>query len=439
MKNVFQFTLSQQFKKKSFTVTTVVIALILLFLSSGTIVAVDFIKSPDVKSEVDYVYVIDDSRVACEDYNIVHKSENELYKDVKFISTEGTVENAAAQAKEKSSHAVVMHITDKDSSISVKMVLPENTQISEKMAKNLGKYVSKNMKYVYYDVLGLNDDQVNEMLRHTDSSVMEIDGTEKSMEETIVKMVMPAALSFILYIMLAYYGQIIGQCLVMEKNSKLIENLLIMVKPNDVIFGKLIAMCLCAVFQFMLWISCLAAGISTGVIISKTVHPGPDSVGQFISDIVNKFCDAGSFSPASVVLAVITLIIGFVFFSALAGLFGSFASKTEEVPEAIGTYMMCVIFGWLFSYMCSLNGNLQTLKILRLVPISSPFIVPADVLIGNMSVMQCLMSIAILIVSSIIIIMLASKVYFVLVLYRGTKLKLKDVIKMIKINKASTK
>ncbi|MDO5559747.1 MAG: ABC transporter permease [Oscillospiraceae bacterium] len=435
MKNVFQFTLSQQLKKKSFTVTTVLIAVILFVLSAGTITAVDLIRSPEEKSQIDYVYVLDESRIGCDDYNIVAQSDNVLYKDVEFINAQGSVEECAEQAAKKSPNAVVMYVSDDKEAISIKMIIPEESQIEKKMAKNLGNYVSSNMKFVYYDKLGLDDSQVSELLRKTDSSVVEIGGEEKGIEETIIKMAAPAAMSFILYIMLAFYGQLIGQCLVLEKNSKLIENLLIMVKPNDVIFGKLIAVCLCAVMQFMFWIVSLTAGITTGVLISKSMSSAADSAGQIISDVLEKFAQAGSFSPLAIVLAVISLVLGFVFFSALAGLFGSFANKSEEVPEAIGTYMMCVVFGWIFSYMCSLNGSVSTLRTLRLIPISSPFIVPADILIGNMSVGSCLLSIGILLISSIIVIALASKVYFVLVLYRGSKLKFKDVFRMIKSDK----
>lgn len=94
--------------------------------------------------------------------------------------------------------------------------------------------------------------------------------------------------------------------------------------------------------------------------------------------------------------------------------------------------MMFVVLGWILPYFNGLSGNNHVMSILRLVPFSSPFTVPADVLIGNMTIGNAVLSIAIMIVSSIIIVALAAKIYHALVLYSGTMPKPKEVIKILK-------
>ena len=439
MFTVFKFTLSQQLKNKTFTTVTLVISFILLILSAGTITIAEMLTGDDIKSDIDYVYVSDESQLNGIDYNILHKSEDELYTHIVFVDADSDIRSAADQAKEKSDSAVAMEVKDSESGFDIKIVLPEETKIKKKTAKKLAEYVSDNLKYIYSQKVELSDEQTDEILIESDTDIIVAGEDKKSEAETAVKMIVPLAMGIILYIMLTFYGQNISQNMVLEKNSKMIENLLIMVKPYDIIFGKLLALCLTAIAQFSLWILSAAAGIGTGIIISGSINEGGESLGSKLSDVLSTFIEAGAFSPLAIIFSFIAMMGGFVLFVSLSGLFSSFAGKTEEATASNGVYMMVVALGWILSYFNGLSGNNHIMSILRLVPFSSPFTVPADVLIGNMTVGNAMLSIAIMIISSIIIVALAAKIYHALVLYSGTMPKPKEIIIIIKNSSHKTK
>ena len=439
MFTVFKFTLSQQLKNKTFMIVTLIISFLLIIVLSATITIAEILTGDDIKSDIDYVYVSDESKLMGVDYNIIHKSEDELYTHIVFVDTDSDIKSASQQAKEKSESAVAMEVKDSKSGFSIKIVLPEDTKIKKKTAKKLAEYISDNLKYVYYQKAELSDEQTDEISIDSDTDIIIAGEDKKSEAETAVKIVVPLAMGLILYVMLAFYGQNISQTIVLEKNSKMIENLLIIVKPYDIIFGKLLALCLTAIAQFSLWILSAAAGIGAGIVISGSINEGGQSLGSKISDVLSTFIEAGAFSPAAIVFSFISIIVGFVLFVSLSGLFSSFAGKTEEATASNGVYMMFVVIGWMLPYFNGLSGNNRIMSILRLVPFSSPFTVPADVLIGNMTIGNAALSIAIMIVSSIIIVAIAAKIYHALVLYSGTMPKPKEVIKILKNSSHKTK
>ena len=53
----------------------------------------------------------------------------------------------------------------------------------------------------------------------------------------------------------------------------------------------------------------------------------------------------------------------------------------------------------------------KLLTVVRIVPLTSPFIMPADILIGNMTIIEALSSILVLVVSSLGLIIVTGKIY----------------------------
>ena len=433
MNTVFKFTFIQQLKTKSYKVVTLVIAFMLILLSAGTLTLIEVIDKDEVMSDVDYVFVADKSFLNGADYNVMNKSGNKNYSDVSFVpALSDDVVKAAEEAEAKSDHSLAMEVSgDLKKGIRIRVVSPDKFAGSKDSAENIADYVENNLRYVLFDNAGLTDNQVNELtvITETKSAVI---GKDSSQTESMVKMILPVAVGLVLYMMLAIYGQNVARGVVLEKDSKIIETLLVIVKPYDIIFGKLLAICLFAVIQMIIWAISLFAGLGVGYILSSSINQSGKSTGEKLFDVLNKLSDSGAFNVSSLILTVITLLTGFVLFCALAALFGSFASKTEEVPVYFSFYTIIIVVGWMFPYINGLSGNEQILNILRYIPFTSPFTIPADILIGNMTLSEGMISSAIMIFTTVLLVAAAAKVYNALVLYRGTTLKPKDIVAILK-------
>ena len=68
------------------------------------------------------------------------------------------------------------------------------------------------------------------------------------------------------------------------------------------------------------------------------------------------------------------------------------------------------------------------LKILNYFPFTSAFILPANILIGHISIRGGLISIAILLISIVIAFILSGKLYKGLIFFKGEKLSFKNIV-----------
>ena len=82
-----------------------------------------------------------------------------------------------------------------------------------------------------------------------------------------------------------------------------------------------------------------------------------------------------------------------------------------------------------------MNPSSELNKVAGIVPISSPFRMPLRIMMGTATTSEILISIAVLVVSTILVAMIAIKVYSSTILNTGAKLSLRDAIKMAKENK----
>lgn len=436
MREVFRFSFVQQLKSKYFSTVSVVIAAVLFILAIAVMALVEIFDKEDVKSEVDYIYVSDSSILSGLDYNLIHTGENELFSDITFINYSGTPQEAVEAATQKSENALAMEVKDsEDGGFTVNIFKTQKYENEDK----LDEYIRHNLKYVIYEKAGLTSAQKDEILRQT-TTVTYVVGDEKSAGDIeFFKTMVPVIFSLILYMMILLYGQNISRSVVLEKDSKIIENILTFAKPYDIIFGKLFSQWLLAIMQFTLWIVSIILGMTAGVFVSGTISNDGHSSGEKFLDFMATVSESGAFSPAFIVIAIVSLMFGFLLYCSLAAFVGSFASKTEEVNNYYGIYTMITVVCWMIPYTLSLNGDDHLMGIMRIIPFTGAFTVPADVILGKMTMSSALLSTVIMIACSALIVFLAAKVYKAFVLYKGNTLKLKDIINILKNSKAKDK
>lgn len=427
MSRVLKFTFIQHVTSKTYKLTTLIIAAVLFILSSGGFLLADIFLGSETVSDIEKVFVCDGSILKGTDYSVLHESDDELYKNVVFVKAQSDdPEKAAEEAAADGDHSCVLEIKNTDSgSFALRVIKPEGFAAEKKSAKHLSEFAKRNLKYAIFEKSELTADQKQELLTNTaiEMSVTGEDGTSE--DEELIKMIVPVFFGLFLYVMLCVYGQGVARSVVIEKDSKMMETLLVMVKPYDLIFGKIFGMYFAAILQISVWIAAITAGVSMGISSSGTA-------GEKVSEFIGVFVQKGGFSPAAVCLAVVSIFVGFLLYVALAAFAGSFASKTEEINNYFGIYTMVVVVCWIFPYMNQLNGNEHILGILRYIPFTSPFAAPADVLIGTISIPLGIVCTLIVAASTVVLVYLAAKFYKALVLYRGEPPKLRDALKIIK-------
>lgn len=238
----------------------------------------------------------------------------------------------------------------------------------------------------------------------------------------------------LMYFLIVFYSSKIMSSVQEEKKNRIVEVLLSSMNTSSLLFGKIFGVLAVGLTQIVLW------GILSLIsipIIAFIISPILGSVGSNIppSD------DLGSMSVIWSELQVITgnlnifilfiIFLGFLFFGLLlyAGIFACIASSTDSEAEA----QNLSIFGFLpiIISLLSLNvtidnpsSNITT--ILSMIPFISPINMMTRIPF-NVPIWEIILSLIILILTSIIIILLASKLYKAGILLYGEKLSWKHI------------
>lgn len=233
---------------------------------------------------------------------------------------------------------------------------------------------------------------------------------------------------------LSFSGESIASSVVTEKSGKMVEFLMITVRPMAILAGKILAVLTTVLIQLLLMMLC--GGISavlTSVIANISIT---EKVAIMIENVNNKGMEFNISFPT--ILFIISFVIGgLLFYALLASIAGAAVSKIEELSEGIVIYTFTLVAGAYFSIAMSLSRvmgsgmstSLGTGDILCcLMPISSAFYVPQNLLNGYVGYGFAAVSLVILYAFVVFLVVFASKVYEYMLFYNGATLKIKDII-----------
>jgi len=244
----------------------------------------------------------------------------------------------------------------------------------------------------------------------------------------------------LIYFLILFYSSKIMSSVQEEKKNRIVEVLLSSMNTSSLLFGKIFGVLAVGLTQIFLWVILSLISIPIIAIIISPLFEGVE-----MSTDPNESLGATSIIWAELqgingnlnIFLLFAIFLVFLFFGLLlyAGIFACIASSTDSEAEA----QNLSIFGFLpiIISLISLNvtidnpsSNITT--ILSMIPFISPINMMARIPF-NPPLWEILLSLLLLIVTSIIVILFASKLYRVGILLYGEKLSWRH-IKNIFIN-----
>ncbi len=146
----------------------------------------------------------------------------------------------------------------------------------------------------------------------------------------------------------------------------------------------------------------------------------------------------------NVIIAILLILAGILFYSIIAGVAGASVSKLEEMAEGLKLYQFVMITGsYMGIFLCIIQlsggGNEMLTNIFCIFPISSPFIAPVSILLGKISMGCAVLGLVALLICVAGLFLFASRVYESLIFYNGKVLKTKDILQIAKNRKKALK
>jgi len=226
------------------------------------------------------------------------------------------------------------------------------------------------------------------------------------------------ALLMVLYMSIILYGSQIIMSVATEKSTKVMELLIISVKPAYMIFGKVLSAALAGLLQLVAIIAAAIVGINVSIAAGVEIP-------AFMAAIVEDLANTGSIA----VYAVIFFLLGFLTFSFLFAAFGAMASSIEDVKSLSGYPIYLFLPGFFIAIFAMTNPTAGHVAPLSFVPFISPLIMFARISMTEVPVSQIVISIAINAATIVAAGIFSAKLYRAGVLMYGVKPSVKNMWK----------
>lgn len=234
-------------------------------------------------------------------------------------------------------------------------------------------------------------------------------------------------LAMILCLMSASY---VIRAVVEEKDSRLVELLLVSVKPMALLAGKTLAV---MAFTFG-WLLAMLAGLGVSCGLTAGLM-GPGVLQKQLSGLLAAVprVQEDLWQVAGVLLVLlVSLGLGYLTMSLIGGVAGACCSGMEEAGEATGPVMLLTMAGYLASCVVGAVPSGPVAVFSTLCPVVSIFCAPVQFAGGNVSFWLVLASWAIQAAVIWGLLTLASRVYAGLIVHRGSRVKLRELMSMAK-------
>lgn len=222
-------------------------------------------------------------------------------------------------------------------------------------------------------------------------------------------------LTFALYVLILFYGQMIAVSVTTEKSNRAIEILVTSVNSNSLIFGKVLAGALAGVLQVVLILGSAFAAYETF----------KGRIGEMLAFL---------FDVPVLVWVVFAIFgtFGYLLYAFCFGMLGALVSKTEDISKsATPVTLLCVVSLLVAVYGMYFSDSL-IMKVLSFVPFTSTNAMLVRAAMGTVNVWEIVVSGVILTAACAVSGVLTAKIFRMGTLMYGNPIKFKNALKMIK-------
>ncbi len=401
---VMKFTMRDMLKRKSFIISTIIIALIMV-IGFNIPNIINSFKGDS--SGNDKVLIIDSKNV----FEGTLSTLNTMEMETDFtISNEEISKEEIKEKIESGDYDNILVIEKENENITIRYIVESTTMMSE-VPDNCVNILNTIYSNLQISKLGLTAEQINSITPKFDFKLEQT--SEKEVSGNVFTTMI---LSIVLFYAIYFCAYQVSSSITTEKTSKIMETLVTSTSPKTIVLGKTIGIGLVGLLQ-----TCLLAVIA--IICAKTC------LSQEILDMV---FSASKITPTFALVTILYFILGYFEFALIYALTGSTVSKPEDIQSANSPVAILTVIGFYLAYFTMMNPTSELNTVAAMLPISSPFSMPFRVMMGISSITEVLISLAILAVTIFIVGRVAIKIYSSAILNYGTKMSLKDIVKIYK-------
>lgn len=208
---------------------------------------------------------------------------------------------------------------------------------------------------------------------------------------------------FLLYGLLAVYGQWVAQGIVEEKQSRVVEVLLASLRPTELLAGKVLGLGALGLLQIL-----LLAGVAAGGLLLTEVVEIPRT------------------AWGALALVIPWYVLGFLLYASLFAMAGSLVARVEDLQSAVMPVILLLVGAILAVQFALIEPSGAVATATGLVPLTAPIVQPILFAVGQSDWPQVLLAVTLAIVFIALLLPLAARFYRNSVLRTSGRVSLRE-------------
>ncbi len=422
---VTKFTVAQQVKGKAFKVSTTIILIAVLILTS----LINFIpafsgKDDDNKEAtngtmnvgIETAYYMDDSDLGID----LEPSIKAVLPNLKFEKATESRASIVEKLQTTEDKTVLVSISNEAVGYYVEVITPTSNTVSSEDGQILAQAVSNVLNSSRLINAGVSQEDLERLSTPINTQVFTAGAQDDTFEDIIIKSVFPMVACMLLFYIIYFYGYWVASSIVAEKTSRVMELLLTSTKPMELVVGKCVGMGFLAITQFAsILLTAYISFVGSGAIVKKFIDTS--------ANIFDISAILGRIPVLQLILIILFFILGYVLYAVLNALVGATISKLEDLNTALMPISFISIIAFYLAFAAIMAPESTIGTIATYVPFSAPFYIPSMILSGTLGMAEMGVSLLILISTIVVLTLFTARIYSVVILHTGNRLKIKDL------------
>ena len=368
-------------------------------------------------NETTKVLVIDKTEMA---YPVLKENIKEITKgeeDTKIIVKETNKTEKELKKDIKDNQVIIVFQNSEENYITAKVIS------KEKIDNTTYQYISQGLNATKTTV-ALAKTNTNPTLLAKLSSPMDtkrvVLNEKKSVDENM-EMVMGSLFPTLIlpfFMLIIFLVQMIGGEICEEKTTRSMEIIISNVSPKVHLLSKVVASNFFIIFQGLLLILYSVIGI---LISTK----GQLSIDTNVDTLLTAAVDSGFINKVVTLLPaiIVMILLSFLAYSLIAGILASMTTNMEDFSQLQTPIMLVLLAGYYLAIMAGMFDGSLLIRVLSYIPFISCLLSPSLYILGQISMVDVIISIILLVITNLLMMKYGLKVYKVGILnYSNNKI-----------------
>ncbi|MDE0232472.1 MAG: ABC transporter permease [bacterium] len=246
--------------------------------------------------------------------------------------------------------------------------------------------------------------EVVEILTSAPLSVRSLSGADA--EENSERSLIAFGGLMLLYMAVLLYGSLILSGVTEEKTNRVVEVLLAAFEPWQLLAGKILGIGLLGLCQFVGTVVIALVGINlTGIV------------------------DLPAFPVDSLLVLMLWFILGYSLFAVMFGAAGALVSRAEDAQTVVAPISLVAVAGFFIAIQAVGNPTSTLAVVTTFIPPTAPFVAPVRFAFQAIPLWQMAVSVALMILTVVVMTRLAGRVYLGGLLRFGSRVGIREAFR----------